>query len=87
MLTIILLVSVAAIVGSFYFVEKDKDAEIGIAEGNYHTAYYGKNKHVLGRSLPCEDCVTTGCTGAGECRCVCHEAVREEQKAARTAKK
>jgi hypothetical protein len=80
MLIILLLVGLAFVVLSFRFVNQGPDAPLGIEEGNYHTAYYGKNKHILGRSAPCEECRPTGCTGAGQCRCPCHEAARDTAK-------
>jgi hypothetical protein len=48
--------------------------------GNAFDAYYGKDRWDPGQSLPCDECVSLGCIGAGECRCYCHRAHPRKKK-------
>jgi hypothetical protein len=74
------LLVIAALVGvALYSSQWGEDAAVAGA-GNAFDAYYGKDRWDPGQSLPCDNCVTYGCIGAGECRCDCHKPFPKKKK-------
>ena len=80
--TLALLVMAAGLAawGFAAYVSSRGEDSIVAGSGNAFDAYYGKDRWDPGQSLPCDECVSLGCIGAGECRCYCHRSHPRKKK-------
>jgi hypothetical protein len=79
LITLALLVIGGLIAFALYSATRGEE-NVVVGSGNAFDAYYGKDRWDPGQSLPCDECVSLGCIGAGECRCYCHRAHPRKKK-------